>query len=114
MAERKKVPQWVVWLLALSMLALVAHDLFGEHGYLAMRRSRQELEERRQELQTLIEQNKKLAEEVKALKSDPRMIEKVAREQLKLARPGEVIYTLPESPKPGVAPETQGPKKRSP
>ena len=113
MADRKKVPQWVVWLLALALLALVAHDLFGEHGYLAMRRSRQELEERRQEMQTLIEQNKRLAEEVKALKSDPRMIEKVAREQLKLARPGEVIYTLPESPKPRVAPENKAPKKKS-
>ncbi len=114
MADRKSVPQWVVWLLALALLALVVHDLFGEHGYLAMRRSRRELEERQRELQTLIEQNKKLAEEVKALKSDPRMIEKVAREQLKLARPGEVIYTLPESPKPDATPGTEGRKKKSP
>ncbi len=114
MGDRKSIPQWVVWLLGLALLALVVHDVFGEHGYLAMRHSRQELERQQQELQMLIEQNKKLAEEVKALKTDPRMIEKVAREQLKLARPGEVIYTLPESPKPEATPESQARKKKSP
>jgi cell division protein FtsB len=30
------------------------------------------------------------------LKSDPKAIEKEAREQLRYAKPGEVIYLLPE------------------
>jgi len=84
--------------LALIMLFLIVHELFGEHGYLALRRRRQELETLQTEVKRLQEENQKLEQEIKALKSDPNAIEKLAREQLKLARPGEVIYALPEKP----------------
>lgn len=114
MIRPRKVPQWVVWLLALTVVALVVHDLFGEHGYVALRRSRRELQERQRELEMLIEENRKLGEEIKALKSDPRMIEKVAREQLRLARPGEMIYILPESTKAPTPQEKQPPKTKKP
>jgi cell division protein FtsB len=36
-----------------------------------------------------------LEQEVKDLKSDPRLIEKIAREEGLLARPGEVIIRIP-------------------
>jgi cell division protein FtsB len=42
--------------------------------------------------------------EIKALKSDPKAIEKEAREQLRYAKPGEVIYLLPEQRGPQTAP----------
>ncbi len=44
------------------------------------------------------EENRRLDAEIKALKSDPKAIEKEAREQLRYAKPGEVIYLLPEQP----------------
>jgi cell division protein FtsB len=44
------------------------------------------------------EENRRLDSEIKALKSDPKAIEKEAREQLRYAKPGEVIYLLPEPP----------------
>ena len=44
------------------------------------------------------EENQRLDAEIKALKSDPKAIEKEAREQLRYAKPGEVIYLLPEQP----------------
>jgi len=90
--------------LALIILFLIVHELFGEHGYLALRRRRQELESLQLEVKRLQEENQKLEQEIKALKSDPNAIEKLAREQLKLARPGEVIYALPEK-----APEKDAP-----
>jgi cell division protein FtsB len=34
---------------------------------------------------------------VKDLKTDPRAIEKIAREELILARPGEIIIKIPQS-----------------
>jgi cell division protein FtsB len=87
--------------LALVMIFLIVHEIFGDHGYLALRRRRRELETLQQQVKQLQEENKKLEEEIKALKSDPRAIEKLAREQMKLARPGEIIYVLPENqPKP--------------
>ena len=49
------------------------------------------------EILQLKEENERLAHHVAALKNDPKTIEKEAREQLRYARPGEVIYTLPQS-----------------
>lgn len=42
-------------------------------------------------LQALIKENSRLAEENKKLKEDPLYIEKVARENLGLAKPGEFV-----------------------
>jgi cell division protein FtsB len=82
--------------LALIAIALTVHEVFGEHGYLALRRRRQELQTLQEQVQQLKEENQKLEQQIKALKSDPKAIEKLAREQMKLARPGEIIYVLPE------------------
>lgn len=82
--------------LSLGLLALVVHTVFGEHGYLALRRQQQEMERLEQEIQRLEEENRRLSEEIQALKNDPQAVERVAREQLKMARPGERVITLPE------------------
>lgn len=82
-------------LLGLGLLALVVHTIFGEHGYLALRHHQQRLEQLQQEIERLEQENRQLAHEIEALKSDPEAIERVAREQLQMARPGEKIITLP-------------------
>lgn len=84
--------------LGLGLLALVVHTLFGEHGYLALRRQQQQLERLEGEIKRLEGENRRLAEEIRALKTDPRAVERVAREELKMARPGEKIIILPEKP----------------
>jgi cell division protein FtsL len=84
-------------LLALLLLALVVHDVFGTHGYLAMRRTQQEIKKVKANIEQLNKENVQLEQEVKELKSDPRKIEKIARDELGLARPGEVIIKIPES-----------------
>lgn len=99
-------------LLGLGLLALVVHTVFGEHGYLALRRQRQEQERLQSEIERLKEENRRLAEEVEKLKTDPRAIERVAREQLKMARPGEKIITLPPENPP--ASNSQTPEKKKP
>ena len=84
--------------LAFALLGLIVHDILGPHGLLAMRRSQKELENLRQEIQQINENNRRLAEQVKGLKSDPRLIERIAREEMGLARPGELIFKLPSKP----------------
>ncbi len=84
-------------LLGLLLLALVVHDIFGTHGYLAMRRTRQEIKKVNANIEQLNKENVQLEEEVKELKSDPRKIEKIARDELGLAKPGEVIIKIPQS-----------------
>lgn len=85
-------------LLGLALLALLVHDVFGDHGFLAMRRTHKEVEQLRQEIQQLNQENARLAEELKALKNDPATIERLAREEMGLARPGELIFKLPPKP----------------
>lgn len=84
-------------LLGLLLLALLVHDIFGTHGYLAMRRTRQEINKVKANIEQLNKENAQLEEEVKELKSDPRKIEKIARDELGLARPGDVIIKIPRS-----------------
>ncbi len=81
--------------LALALFALFIHDIFGAHGFLAMRRTQKQIEQLRHEIEKVNEENRELDEQVKALKSDPKMIERIAREEMGLARPGELIFKLP-------------------
>jgi cell division protein FtsL len=89
--------QYGATLLGLLLFALVVHDIFGTHGYLAMRRTQQEINKVKANIEQLNKQNVQLEEEVKELKSDPRKIEKIARDELGLAKPGEVIIKIPQS-----------------
>jgi cell division protein FtsB len=89
--------QYAGVLLGLLVLVLVVHDIFGTHGYLAMRRTQQEIKKVQADLQQLNKENLQLEEEVRDLKSDPHKIEKIARDELGLARPGEVIIKIPQS-----------------
>ncbi len=94
--QRVSVPRNALLILTLVLLVLTVHEMFGEHGLLALRRQRQEYESLQRDIQQLQQENQKLEHQNKALKSDPKAIEKLAREQMRLARPGEIIYTLPE------------------
>lgn len=84
-------------LLALFVTLLFVHDIFGAHGYLSMRRTQDGIKKVQSEIQTLKNENDGLEQAVKDLKTDPRAIEKIAREELILARPGEIIIKIPQS-----------------
>jgi cell division protein FtsL len=84
-------------LLGICVFGLFLHDIFGTHGFLAMRRTRQEIERVQGEIARLNRENTELSQEVKALKSDPHKIESIARDELGLAKPGEVIIKIPKS-----------------
>lgn len=77
------------------LLLVLVHDIFGTHGFMAMRRTQKEIERVRGEIEHLDTENQQLAEQVHALKSDPKLIERIAREEMGLARPGEKIIKLP-------------------
>jgi len=83
-------------LLGLLVLVMVVHDVFGTHGFLAMRRTQNEIRKVEADLDALSKENAALAQEVKDLNSDPRLIEKIARDDLGLARPGEIIIRIPQ------------------
>jgi cell division protein FtsB len=93
----------LTWFLVAGLTLLVLQDIFGTHGVVAMRRSQEQAADIQKEIDHLNQENQKLQEHVRALKSDPAEIERVAREDMGLARPGEYIFKI--QPKPGAQPE---------
>ena len=59
-----------------------------------MRRSMREAADAQRAIDRLNQENQQLEEHVKALKSDPAAIERIAREEMGLARPGEYIFKV--------------------
>jgi cell division protein FtsB len=82
--------------LGLLVLLLLVHNVFGAHGFLAMHQTRAEIEKVQQNIDRLNKENEQLADQVHALKTDPHAIEKIARDELNLARPGDVIIKIPQ------------------
>jgi cell division protein FtsL len=93
---RSLMRQYGRGLLGLLLLVLAVHDVFGTHGFLAMRRTENEIKKVKADLEALSKENAALAQEVKDLNSDPKLIEKIARDDLGLARPGEIIIRIPQ------------------
>lgn len=98
----EKLVQWRMLLASAVFMViaagLFAHVLRGSNGWVAYRQKKAEYQKLQQDLKRMDEENQHLDAEIKALKSDPKAIEKEAREQLRYAKPGEVIYLLPEQP----------------
>ncbi len=84
--------------LIVGFALLLLQDVFGTHGVLAMRRSQKEAQEIRKDISRLDEENQRLQDRVKSLKTDPAAIEKIAREEMKLSRQGEVIFQTHPKP----------------
>ncbi len=83
----------------LALIALVVGSLFGDRGLLHLMAQRERAERLQAEIEELRAENGRLATEILALRRDPRAIERLAREQLGLARPGELVFLIREEPR---------------
>jgi cell division protein FtsB len=101
---KKVIHQYGRHLLVIFVVVLVVHDIFGPHGYLVMRRKQQEIRRVSVEIDKLNKENAALDENAMDLKSDPQTIRKIAREELGLAKPGEIIIKLPAQTAPEPSP----------
>jgi cell division protein FtsB len=90
--------------LAAALALLLLQDVFGTHGVLAMRRAQKEAATVKQEIDQINEENRQLQDRVKSLKDDPQAIERIAREEMGLARPGEYIFKTSPRPADGTTP----------
>ncbi len=79
---------------------LFVHVMFGANGMVVYRQKRTEYLGLQSEIHSLQQENDRYSGQIKALQTDPKTIEKEAREQLRYARPGEVIYVSPPAPAP--------------
>jgi cell division protein FtsB len=99
-AASQKLFQWrrrgATLALCLVAVWVAYHVIFGANGTMVYSHKLAEHHALDQEIIQLKQENEHLARHVDALKNDSKTIEKEAREQLRYARPGEVIYTLPQ------------------
>ena len=84
---------------ALIVLAVMA--VFGDNGVLALKRLRREVDTLVREVRTLEAENERLSRAIRELQEDPAVIERIAREELGLVRPGERVLRFPRSARPG-------------
>ncbi|HMF89002.1 MAG TPA: septum formation initiator family protein [Candidatus Angelobacter sp.] len=85
--------------------------VFAPNGLVAFHQKKMESQRLAEEIQALQQDNARREQEIKALKSSPHAIEKEARERLRYARPGEVVYTLPAAqPSPSPSPKEVRPR----
>jgi len=80
---------------ALALAGLLVHEIAGENGYLVRRERRRQIQALEEEIEKLQQDNLRLTDRIQALRNDPQAIEELARERLRMARPGEFVVTLP-------------------
>jgi cell division protein FtsL len=88
----------------LFLLVLVAASVLGNRSLLRlyqMHRDRAALE---REIEQLTTANTALADEVRQLRTDPARVEAIAREELGLVKPGEIVYEFRPSSPPAAPP----------
>lgn len=97
MGISRKGKQHLFWLIAwASCLAFTLYTVLGDGGYLRLREQQLRLEDLRRENARLRQVRLDLESRIHRLKTDPRELERVAREQYNLARPGDIIVKVPE------------------
>ena len=83
----------VFGLLTLTVLVLA---VFNDKGLLQVRGQSKKLIDVENDVTELDAENKQLTKEIQALRTDPTTIERLAREELKLVKPGEIVLVSPE------------------
>jgi cell division protein FtsB len=90
--------RWVQLALVFVAAALIVNALIGDRGLVAAVRARHEHERLAASISGLKQENQRLADAIRRLKHDPKAIEDVAREDLGLIRPGEVVFVIKDAP----------------
>jgi cell division protein FtsB len=86
------------WVLgtAIALIALAVGSVFGDRGILNLVERRRQVEALRAEIEGLRAENARLVAEIAALRTSPRAIERLAREELGLARADETVFLIRE------------------
>lgn len=91
---KRKALSLAIFLIAAASLL---NALFGDRGLLELLRARQEINSLDQEIAALREKNQSLLSEIRALKSSPLAVERLARENMGLVKPGEIVLLIRET-----------------
>lgn len=95
-------------LVCLVAFAGAMYALAGEGGLLAVMKMRARAAQLQYQILKMERENQELRDTIRPLREqDPAAIEKLARELLFMARPGDTIYVMPTTPAPEATEETE-------
>jgi cell division protein FtsB len=77
--------------------AMLLLAVFNDKGSIQVHAQGQKLTAIESEISKLDSENKQLSADIQSLLSDRGTIEKLAREELKLVKPGEIVLVTPEN-----------------
>jgi len=90
---RARMRAWVLGTV-IALIALGVGSVFGDRGILNMLAEREKVEALQTQLEQLRVENARLSAEITDLRTSPRAIERLAREELGLARPDETVFLI--------------------
>lgn len=93
-APRRRDNPWLRRLVLFATCVLMANALIGERGLAQTMRARREFAQAAVTVAELRARNAGLREQARRLQDDPGAIEAVAREELGLIRPGEILIVV--------------------
>lgn len=94
LVPRRRDNPWLRRALVFGTCVLMADALFGDWGLAQTIRARRDYEQAATSLARLRQDNAGLREQARRLQDDPAAIEEVAREELGLIRPGEILVVV--------------------
>jgi len=93
-AKRRRTLQM---LLVFVTLVLVINALVGERGLMETLRARKQHQELVGSIERLRTENARLRDEARRLRTDPATIEALARQELGLIKPGEMLFIIQDA-----------------
>jgi cell division protein FtsB len=93
-APRRRERRWLARVLVFVTCVVLIDALFGERGLAQTLRARRAYRQAASALSAMKSENAALREQVRRLQEDPTAIEAVARQELGLIRPGEILVVV--------------------
>ena len=84
-------------LLAFATIVLFVDALVGDKGLVERLRAARQYEQEMEAVNAIRQENAELRDTMRRLKDDPSAIESIAREELGLIRPGELLFIIRDS-----------------
>tara|TARA_B100000427_G_scaffold165099_1_gene137161 strand:+ start:1484 stop:1765 length:282 start_codon:yes stop_codon:yes gene_type:complete len=91
---KKKFPQITTLLLVVVLIGCVSLLFFSDRGLVSLWELKKEKVEIQQEINSLRKEIANLKRESEKLEFDQDYVEKIAREKLKMAKPGEQVFKI--------------------
>jgi cell division protein FtsB len=94
-APRAAALKVIVLLSSVVTIVFLISFFFSEQGISELQRSRNRVNDLKAEIHRLELQNQRLKNEIESMKRSTFAVERIAREDLGMSRPGETVYMLP-------------------